>query len=79
MLWKPIDTAPKDRRFLAYNPSSSKRDKVTIGYWCNIVEEGYWAAVGSGFTKMSFTHWTELPMPSEAELGINNQLVMDVL
>jgi hypothetical protein len=53
--WKPINTAPKDRRILLYYPEPTNAPNIIIGY----------AGEHNGHKKITATHWMELPKPPE--------------
>jgi hypothetical protein len=73
MKWQPIETAPKDRRFLGFRPPQSdafdfymisvcKYRQATSGKWFVYSEGDY-----DGLPWLDWTHWMPLPEPPGTE------------
>lgn len=62
--WQPIETAPKDGRFvLGFDPLDSH---IAVIWWCNKCgpfQEGWKTPPYRDFVA---THWMPLPLPPEA-------------
>jgi len=68
--WKPIETAPKDDRYiLLYIAKSNSRDtqhrarKMHVGFWN--VKRNHWGCGNDRFFPV--THWMPLPTPPRKE------------
>ena len=60
MDWQPIDTAPKDRQLLMWEPFEPM---ICLGRWND--EDGEWSRCESNGTRFwkQPTHWMEAPEP----------------
>jgi hypothetical protein len=62
MEWQPIETAPTDKRILAW----SKNGKQMVVFWVN--EVNFWYV--PGLTQLPYlyapTHWMPLPAPPKS-------------
>lgn len=76
MVWKPIHTAPKDRRILLYRPTARDWAKVAIGAYNDQRHRKnpnpYWemeTSEGGVFDAREWwpTHWMDLPEPPRGE------------
>lgn len=76
--WNPIETVPKDRYVLLFDPSDQRWDgNIEVGKWFEYEDDQsmscFWSCGGpnggleldqsSEPTKSRFTHWMELPAP----------------
>jgi hypothetical protein len=79
--WRPISTAPRERRLLLYVPATDQQDSwIGVGHFElspeSPADEGYWKAENPQVSATRATHW--LPLPgrpggdSAAEMGTIN-------
>jgi hypothetical protein len=63
MTWQPIETAPKDRRILVFEPGDCDEEGfIDVVHWYMGDTEDYWAD-WDWKKSCNPTHWQPLPAP----------------